>query len=62
MKKKSSMVKKVILKICDFGINFDERVADGYYFAKSIKLIQYLFLHPEELESDVSEKIDVPLK
>ena len=56
------MVKKVILKICDFGINFDERVADGYYFAKSIKLIQYLFLHPEELESDVSEKIDVPLK
>ncbi len=54
--------KKVILKICDFGINFDERVADGYYFAKSIKLIQYLFLHPEELESDVSEKIDVPLK
>ena len=62
MKKKIIDGQKEILKICDFGINFDERVADGYYFAKSIKLIQYLLLHPEKLEDDVSEKIDVPLK
>jgi hypothetical protein len=48
-------------KICEFGINFDERVADGYYFAKSVKLIQYIFDHPELLENPASEKIEVEL-
>lgn len=53
---------KEIIKVCEFGINFDERVADGYYFAKSVKLIQYLFDHPELLENPASEKIDVELR
>lgn len=43
--------------LCEFGINFDERVADGYYFAKSIKYIQYIFDHPELLE----ERADTPI-
>ena len=29
--------KEEIKKICEFGINLDERIADGYYFAKSVK-------------------------
>ena len=34
--------KEKIVDICDFGINCDERIADGYYFAKSIKLFEYI--------------------
>lgn len=51
--------KKEIRKICEWGMNFDERIADGYYFAKSAKLLQYLLSHPEEMEKPISEKIDL---
>ena len=51
--------KKELKKICEFGINFDERVADGYYFAKSVKLLQYIFDNPELLEEEASNKIDM---
>ena len=49
--------KKEIRSICEFGVNFDERVADGYYFAKSIQLLQYIFNNPELLEEEVSKEI-----
>lgn len=49
--------KKEIRSICEFGINFDERVADGYYFAKSVQLLQYIFDNPDLLEEDASKKI-----
>ena len=49
--------KKEIRSICEFGINFDERVADGYYLAKSVQLLQYIFDNPELLEEDASKKI-----
>lgn len=48
-----------IRKICEFGINLDERIADGYYFAKSVKLLQYIFDNPELLEEDANKKIDL---
>lgn len=48
-----------VRKICEFGINFDERIADGYYFAKSLKLLQYIFDNPELLEEPASIKIDL---
>ena len=51
--------KKEIRKICEFGINFDERVADGYYFAKSVQLLQYIFDNPELLEEKACKKIKV---
>lgn len=44
-------------KLCEFGINFDERVADGYYFAKSVKLLQEYFNHPELLEKEMQEDL-----
>lgn len=50
--------KKVVRKMCEFGINFDERVADGYYFAKSVKMLQYILDNPTMLEEKVSKKID----
>ena len=51
--------KKEIRSICEFGVNFDERVADGYYFAKSIQLLQYIFNNPELLEEEASKEIKV---
>ena len=51
--------KKEIRKICEFGINLDERIADGYYMAKSIKLLQHILDNPKMLEEDASKKIDV---
>lgn len=41
----------------DLGLTIDERVADGYYYAKSIRLLKYLLEHPEELEKPLSEEV-----
>ncbi len=51
--------KKEIRDICEFGINFDERIADGYYFAKSVKVFEYILANPKTLEDKVSTKIDI---
>ena len=51
--------KEQVRKICEFGINIDERVADGFYFAKCIKMCQHVFDHPEMLEDKVGEKFDI---
>lgn len=48
-----------IRKVCEFGINLDERIADGYYMAKSVKLMQYIFDNPELLEGRADEKIEL---
>lgn len=51
--------KEKIVDICDFGINCDERIADGYYFAKSIKMFEYIIENPELLEDRACEKVEV---
>ncbi len=50
--------KKQTRKMFVLGANYDERAADGFYLIKSLKLLQYLFDHPEMLEEDASKKID----
>ena len=42
---------------CDFGITIDERIADGFYFIKSIELMQYLLNHPKILQDEISKEI-----
>lgn len=40
-------------KLCQMlplGITLDERLADGYYYSRTVKLVKYLLAHPEELE------------
>ncbi len=54
--------KKEVRKLCEFGINLDERIADGYYFVKSIQMLQHIFDHPEMLEDKADEKIEIELK
>lgn len=40
------------------SLTIDERIADGYYFAKSIKLLRHLLQHPELLDLDAAAPID----
>ena len=49
--------KKKQIKVCPFGVNLDERIADGYYFAKSLKMLQYFFDNPSLLEERVDAKV-----
>lgn len=51
--------KKVIRKFCEFGVNLDERIADGYYFVKSLKLLEYILNNPKLLENNCGEVIKV---
>lgn len=51
--------KKSVRKICEWGMTFDERIADGYYFSKSAKILQHLLSRPELLEKPASEKIKI---
>ena len=51
--------KKEVRKLCEFGINLDERIADGYYFAKSVNMLQYILDHPEMLEDPANETVKV---
>ena len=41
---------KQIRDVVDIGATLDERIADGFYFARSLKLVKYIFAHPEMLE------------
>ncbi len=42
----------------DLNITMDERIADGYYFSKSMKMMQYFLAHPELLEHPFNENMD----
>lgn len=46
-----------VRKVCEFGITLDERIADGFYFAKSAQMVEYILRHPELL----SERVDIPV-
>lgn len=47
---------KPTIKLC---FTIDERIADGFYFAKSIKYFNYLLQHPELLEQKASTPVDM---
>ena len=42
----------------DLGLTVDERIADGYYYSKSIRLFKYLLEHPELLEQPLNTEVD----
>ena len=49
---------ETIRRFCEFGVTLDERIADGFYFAKSVNQIQQILQHPEELLGPVSNPIE----
>ena len=46
---------KEIRDVIDIGATLDERIADGFYFARSLKLIRHIFAHPELLDKPLCE-------
>ncbi len=42
----------------DLGLTIDERLADGYYYSKTVKLLKYLTQHPELLERELKETVN----
>ena len=46
---------KEIRDVIDIGATLDERIADGFYFARSLKLVKYIFENPELLDQPLGE-------
>lgn len=46
---------KEIRDILDVGVTLDERIADGFYFVRSLKLLKHIFANPELLDKPMSE-------
>ena len=45
--------------LCDvLGITLDERIADGYYYSKSIRLLKHLLQNPELLELPANQEVE----
>ena len=42
----------------ELGLTVDERIADGYYYSKSIRLLKHLLENPELLEQPLSEEVE----
>ena len=42
----------------DLGLTIDERIADGYYYSKTVRLLRKLLENPELLEQPLNEKVD----
>ena len=43
--------------IVEMTVTLDERIADGFYFARSLKLAKYLLEHPSELEQKIGDEL-----
>ena len=42
----------------DLGLTVDERIADGYYYSKTVRLLRKLIENPELLETALSEEVE----
>ncbi len=42
----------------DLGLTIDERIADGYYYSKTMRLIRKLLENPELLELPLNEEVE----
>lgn len=47
-----------MVETVEIGLTLDERLADGYYYSKSIKLLKYLLDNPKLLELDLNQEVD----
>ena len=46
---------KEIRDVVDLGCTLDERIADGFYFVRSLKLVKHIFAHPELLDQPIGQ-------
>ncbi len=42
----------------DLGLTIDERIADGYYYSKTVRLLRTLLENPELLEEPLDRKVE----
>ena len=42
----------------DIGLTIDERIADGYYYSRTVQLLKKLLENPELLERPLNEEVD----
>lgn len=50
---------KIVMKeSVDLGFTIDERIADGYYYSKTIALVKKLLENPELLEEPLNKEVD----
>ena len=43
----------------DLGLTVDERIADGYYYSKTVQLLKVLLENPELLEKPLNEEVEL---
>ena len=46
---------KEVRDVVEIGATLDERIADGFYFVRSLKLVKHIFAHPELLDRPFAE-------
>ena len=54
--------KEEVRQFCEFGITLDERIADGFYFAGAVKIIEEICKNPKLLEEEVSKKVEIKIR
>jgi len=47
-----------MLESVDIGLTIDERLADGYYYSKTIRLLKKLLENPELLDKPLNEEVE----
>lgn len=47
--------------VIDLTLTLDERIADGFYFAKSLRIAKYMLEHPESMNEPISKPVPVEL-
>lgn len=48
----------VMKESVDLGLTIDERIADGYYYSKTVKLLKHLLENPELLEEPLWQEVN----
>ncbi len=47
-----------MIESVDLGLTIDERLADGYYYSKTIQILKHLLENPELLEEDLNKEVN----
>ena len=61
-KKERLIIKDGKFKVCetiDLGMTVDERIADGVYFAKTVKILRHFIENPHLLELPIDTEIEI---
>ena len=45
-------------EMLDLGLTIDERLADGYYYSKTIRLLKKLLENPGLLETPANQEVE----